>query len=398
MITAMLAERIPCFWMLCLASVLASPLSAQTDTAQQHRQKAQELLKSRRPDLARKEFEELVALDPRDVDAQANLGVLEYFEADFSEAEVHLRAALTLDAGDPKLSKLQALLGFSERRQGELAAARHDLRAALPDLQDPKIRKQAGLELVEMDTAAGDLPSAAAVIRQLKAAMPTDPEVLYAAYRVYTDLAGEAMLDLSLAAPDSPQMHQAIAHELVRERDNAGAIANLRAALKADPGLPGAHFELAEILHASSDTGLKAEAQEQYELALKNNPNDNKTLARLGDLAAEKNDSAAAMERYKQALAIAPDDSDAAVGLAHELVETGHPEQALLILENVTKTDPGNLLAHYRLSAVYRRLHRPEDAKREVAAYERLKDMKEKLRKVYETMRMDSPQAADAKD
>lgn len=394
----MRSERISRFLVVCLASVLAVPVSAQTESAQQHRQQAQHWLQSRRPDLARKEYEAVIAGDPRDVDAQANLGVLDYFAGDFGEAEIHLRAALKLAPNDPKLSKMQALLGFCERRQGEVTAARDDLRAALPELQDPKVRKQAGLELVEMDTAAGDLPGAAAAIGQVKAAMPTDPEVLYAAYRVYTDLAGEAMLDLSLAAPESPQMHQAIAHELIRERDNAGAITNLRAALKADPGLPGAHFELAEILRASSETALKAEAQDQYELALKSNPHDSKTLARLGDLAAEKNDHSSAIERYKQALTIQPDDSDAAVGLAHELVETGHPEQALPLLESVAKSDPGNLLAHYRLSAVYRRLHRPEDAKREVAEYERLKELKEKLRKVYETMRMDSPQAVDAKD
>ncbi len=38
--------------------------------------------------------------------------------------------------------------------------------------------------------------------------------ILYAAYRIYTDLAGEAILGLSVAAPESGQMHQAMAHEL----------------------------------------------------------------------------------------------------------------------------------------------------------------------------------------
>ena len=54
-----------------------------------------------------------------------------------------------------------------------------------------------------------------------------------------------------------------------------------------------------------------------------------------------------------------------------------------------------NMLAHFRLSAVYRRLHRPEDAKRELAEYEKLKTMKDNLRNVYDTMRLDSPQGKD---
>ncbi len=363
--------------------------------ADQHEQKAQEYLRNRKPDLALKEFQAVVEARPDDLNAQANLGVLMYFAGQSTEAEPHLRAALAMD---PKQSKVQALLGFCERRNGELAKAREDLSAALPALQDAKIRKQAGLELIEMDTAAGDLPSAAGVAGQLKATMPADPEVLYAAYRVYTDLAGEAMLDLSLAAPDSAQMHQAMAHELLRERDNTAAVANLRAALKADPTLPGAHFELAETLAASADPAQKAEAVQQYQLALGANPHDDKTLTRMGDLASDKGDHQTATKEYKQALALQPGNVDAQIGLAHELVETGDPNAALPLLLAVVKDDPSNLLAHYRLSALYRRLHRPEDAKQEVARYEHLKADREKLRALYQSMRMDAPQKTDAKD
>ena len=374
---------------------LSGGMCAQDVSVAQHEQRAQEYLRARQPEMARKEFEIVAAAQPGNLDAQANLGVLLYFSNDVKQAEPHLRAALALD---PKQAKLQALLGLCERRNGEAADARTDLRAALPQLQDPKIRRQAGLELLEMDTAAGDLASAAGVASALKAALPTDPEVLYATYRVYTDLASESLLDLSVAGPDSAQMHQAMAHELLRERDNAGAITNFRAALKADPNLPGGHFELAEVLYKSPDPALKAEAEQQYELALKQNPTDDKTLSRLGDLAASKGDHQAAIARYKAALAAEPESGDAAIGLAHELVETGQPDGAVPLLQGVIKADPSNELAHYRLSALYRRLHRTEDAKREVAEYERLKGMKEKLRTIYDSMRLSSPHSDDVKD
>ena len=38
------------------------------------------------------------------------------------------------------------------------------------------------------------------------------------------------------------QMHQAMAHELLRLRDQKAAIANYRLALAADPNLPGAEL------------------------------------------------------------------------------------------------------------------------------------------------------------
>jgi len=381
--------------LVCLSTLPPMRLAAQTTDLAEHERKAREFLQQRQPELARKEFAIVAEAQPANLDAQANLGVLLYFDGQYQEAIPHLRAAIALDS---KQAKLQALLGFSERRAGDTASARTDLKAALSGLTEDKIRKQTGLELVEMDTAAGDLPAAAAVVSDLKTAMPTDPEVLYAAYRVYTDLAGEAMLDLSLAAPDSAQMHQAIAHELVKARDNAAALTNLRAAIALDPHLPGAHFELAELLAASSSPQLKQEAPSQYELALADNPRDDKPLTRLGDLAADQGDHTAAIARYRQALALQPDSADAAIGLAHELVESGQPDAALPLLLAVIKADPTNVLAHFRLSGLYRRLHRPDEAKREVAEYEHLKATREKLRGVYYSLRGNSTQVDETKN
>ena len=377
-----------------LTGLLLPELQAQPAGAAQHLQKAHQYLQARQTTLARTEFAAATAADPRNLDAQANLGVLLYFAADYAQAAPHLKAALQLD---PAQKKLQALLGFSERRLGDAAAATADLKAALPALDDAKIARQAGLELIELQTAANDLAGAAATIGTLKATLPADPEVLYAAYRTYTDLAGESLLDLSLAAPASAQMHQAIAHELVKARDNAAALTNLRQAIALDPHLPGAHFELAELLAASSAPELKAEAASQYEAALADNPRDDKALTRLGDLAATAADHPAAIARYRQALALQPGNAEASIGLAHELVESGQAEAALPLLLSVIKDDPSNLLAHYRLSALYRRLHRADDAKREVAEYERLKATREKLRGVYDALRTKPNQADDSK-
>jgi len=54
--------------------------------------------------------------------------------------------------------------------------------------------------------------------------------------------------------------------------------------------------------------------------------------------------------------------------------------------------------AHYRLSAVYRKLNRPDDAKRELAAYQKYKDMKEKLGKIYKDLRLQNENDEPAKE
>jgi Tfp pilus assembly protein PilF len=207
----------------------------------------------------------------------------------------------------------------------------------------------------------------------------------------------ESLLSLSLVAPDSAQLHQAIAHELQRTQDLAGTIRNLREALALDPRLPGIHFELAEALHASDDEKLHAEAVEQYKLAVETNPNDPKAASRMGDIEVESGDLAAGEKDYRQALKLQPDSTDATIGLANVLLQKGDAGAAEPLLEKVIAEDPTNYLAHFRLSAVYRKLNRPEDAKRELDSYKKYKDMHEKLKSIYQKMSQDTGEKAPAK-
>jgi cytochrome c-type biogenesis protein CcmH/NrfG len=257
---------------------------------------------------------------------------------------------------------------------------------------------EVGLELIEMDTASQDLPRAASVVELLRQKNPADPRVLYAAYRIYTDLAGEALLGLSLAAPDSGQMYQAIAHELVQQRDMNGAITDFRKAIAANPNLPGIHYELGEALHASDDLNLRVEAEEQYKLAVAANPSDEKAIMRLGDVAFDKGDLDGAAVSYKKALALVPGDADALIGLARVYTEKNDLQAAAPLLERVVNADVSNVQAHYRLSVVYRRLKRPEDAKHELEQYQKYKQMKEKLRKTYKNLRLEDTDASPDKE
>jgi Tfp pilus assembly protein PilF len=376
------------------ANAAQSGDSSAAQQVQLHEQRAHQFLNEKKPELAAKEFAAVLAADPHNLDAQGNLGVLLYFQKNYAAAEPHLRDAVEQK---PDLTKIRALLGMCERRLGKTEAARTDLQAVVDHLQEPNIRLEAGLELIEIYTASQELEKAAAVVAILRQGAPADPRVLYAAYRIYTDLASEAMLDLSVAAPSSGQMYQVMAHELVRQRELNGAITDFRKALAANPNLPGIHFELAEALHSSADLKQRAESEQEYKLAIASNSLDEKAVSRLGDLYADKGDLDQAATYYKQALKLQPNDADAALGLARVYTEKNDPASALPLLEEVTTADPTNVLAHYRLSAVYRKLNRPEDAKRELDAYQKYKDIKEKLRLIYKELRLETPQNEEDK-
>jgi cytochrome c-type biogenesis protein CcmH/NrfG len=370
---------------------LAPPSFAQSSGSSQqqieaHARQAAEYIKENKPDLAVPEFKAIVDLDPTNVDAQANLGVLLFFEGKYQQAIPELRAALKLE---PNLSKIQSLLGTAEKQTGDPGAARTDLEEAFPKLQDQKIRVQTGMELIEVYSATADLDKAAATVSVLRTIEPTDPALLYTAYRVYSDMAAESLLSLSIVAPNSARMHQAMAHELAKQGKTAEAIDNYRAALKLDPNLPGLHFELADMLNLSSAPADQAAAASEYKKALEVNPFDGQAECRLGDIAVRKNDLKDAYDHYTKAVQLRPNDPEANIGLAKVLMAMNEPQKAEPLLEHAIQLDPTSAVAHFRLSTVYRQTGRTADAKHQIEEYEKYKQMKDKLRDIYQAMRLE---------
>jgi cytochrome c-type biogenesis protein CcmH/NrfG len=229
------------------------------------------------------------------------------------------------------------------------------------------------------------------VANALRQTDPANPAVLYAAYRIYSDLGAEAMLSLALAAPASAQMHQVMAHEEAREGNTAGARLQYEKALQIDPKLPGIHFELAELLSISEDPKAKQAAESEYKAAIAENALDEKAECRLGDLANRKGDSAQAVQHYTKALQLQPNDAEADFGLAKTLIAINEQSKALPILERAVQLEPTNAAAHFRLSTIYREMGRTAESQHEVEEYKRYKQMKENLEAIFKQMQIQPP-------
>jgi cytochrome c-type biogenesis protein CcmH/NrfG len=381
--------------MISIASAGQAPPNAK-EQAQQDEGLAQQYLREQRPDLAIPELKKIVALDPNNLEARANLGVLLFFRGDYFDAAPQLRAAITLQ---PNLWKVRSLLGLAEEHTGDIDDGRKDLEASFPMIEDRKLKIEVGLDLVGLYTASSELDKAAGLVSQLKIAYPDVPEVLYAAYRTYADLSGESMLNLSLVAPDSAQMHQLLAHEETREGNTNGAIAEFHKAIAIDPNLPGVHFELAELLSTSQDPVVKKEAEQEYGAALKSNPQDEKSIWRLGEIALQTGNVELAKEDFSKAIALRPDDSDAQLDMAKVLIQMNQPAKAQAVLEQTVQIDPTNATAHYRLATFYREQNRLDEAKLQLELYQNLRKEKDKLRAVYKDLQIQPTEIkADAAD
>lgn len=357
----------------------------KTQSASQHLQKAQSYLRENRPDLAIPELRDAVALDPADVNAQGNLGVLLFFQNKFADAIPHLRAAV---AAQPGLAKIQGLLGIAEAHTQQIDEARKDLEASFPLIEDKKFKEQVGLELVGLYTNTNDLADAAPVMAQLQKEYPESLEVMYAAYRTYSELSVQAMLSLTLTGPDSAQTHEMLAHEEIKRGDTNAAVTNFRKAIAINPNLPGVHFDLAELLKTSQNPAVKKEAQQEYRLDLAQNPTDARAERRLGEIDEGFGLTKQAYEEYQAAVKMQPNDPDANLDLAKILIQMGERDKALPLLEKVVKEDPTIALAHLRLSQLYRRKGMLKESDREVAEYKRYTELKERLTASYKQLQV----------
>jgi Flp pilus assembly protein TadD len=177
-------------WLMLLCPLSPCLCQSVSDAQQQsaaHLREAHRLLSENKPAAAIPEFRAVVALDPSNIDAHGNLGVLLFFQNNYTDAIPELREALRMK---PDLWKIQALLGMGERRTGDTVAARTDLEKSFPELLETKVRIEAGMELIELYSTTEDLDKASAVVSVLRSLDPENQEVLYAAYRIHSDLAG----------------------------------------------------------------------------------------------------------------------------------------------------------------------------------------------------------------
>jgi cytochrome c-type biogenesis protein CcmH/NrfG len=177
-------------------------------------------------------------------------------------------------------------------------------------------------------------------------------------------------------------MHMIMAGELARKGNQTNAVVQYREAIRLNPSLPGVHFQLAELMRASADPAISAQAEAEYKAALKANPYDTQSWRQLGGIMNAKGDFKAAEEDYRKALALQPNDAEAKTGLAIVMISTNRTDQAVSLLESALKDDPTNMTAHFRLSGLYRRAGRTSDAEREMEAFRRYQEVKDRLSKV----------------
>jgi tetratricopeptide (TPR) repeat protein len=373
--------------------------AAATHTAEihDHLRKAEEYLRAKDPNSAVKEFDAVLALDPRNSEAYANLGVIAFVQRDCQNASQKFRKALAID---PSLTKTQALLGICQKRLGD-PSARVLLEKSFSKLKDKPLRLQVGLELAGLYDQQGDPGATASVMHSLVDLDPDNVDVLFMAQRVYSELADDTLNKLAVLAPRSARMQQVIAQHLVNDGDLKGAIDHYRKALQIDPRLSGAHFELSEALLQSdpADAAAAAEAEKELAAAVSVDGDSARTQCEFGNIALTQSQPDKALAYYQRAYQLNPNEVEAQMGLAKLLMMQEKPQEAVKYLRMAVQSDPLNGAAHYRLSQAYRRLQMMDLAQKEMHLFQEIKQTKNQVQALYRQMnRQPKPQADEVPD
>jgi len=368
-----------------LAVATAQTEPSRATAIHDHLRKAEEYLKAKDPNSAAKEFNAVLTLDPKNAEAYANLGVIEFLQENCQNASQNFRKALAID---PSLTKTQALLGICQRRLGD-PSARPLLERSFPKLKDKQLSVRVGLELTTLYDQQGEPERAVAVMQKLVDVNPDDADILYTAQRLYREIADDTLDKLAVLAPGSARMQQVIAERLINAGDAEGAVEHYKKALEINPRLPGVHFELAQAIlqSARNNPAVQDQAEKELETAVTVDGDSANLQCGLGAIAILRADIEKAYAHYTRALAMDPGSTEAQLALGHILMTMGKPQEARRYLEMAVKADPLNETAHYRLAVAYKRLQMPEQAQKEARLFKEIKETKDHVRELYQEMK-----------
>ncbi len=147
--------------------------------------------------------------------------------------------------------------------------------------------------------------------------------------------------------------------------------------LKLDPHRVKIHYRIGrtllarwELNHAPED---RAEAAQEFEQELQNDPGNANALYELGEIHRQMNELDQAQQFFESALKYYPDFEEAQLGLATTLMAQQKPDLALPHLQRAVALDPQDEVAWYRLSQADRALGNTEEQKKALAEFQRLR-------------------------
>jgi tetratricopeptide (TPR) repeat protein len=263
----------------------------------------------------------------------------------------------------------EAQRALSMAESGHCTEALPLLKKFIRQTTDKELKKRLGLDGLHCAMTHNVPYQSLDFLAVLSRDFPRDPEVLYAAIHAYSDLSMRASQDLANEAPFSFQVHELNAEALEIQGKWDEAAAEYRKILEISPMLRGIHARLGRaLLSKQKPSPAEVEqARKNFQEELEIDPRNAAAEYVLGQLAADENDSATAIQHFTRATKLDTGFMEAYLGLGTALNSAKQFVEAVAPLETYEKMAPDSPTGHYQLAVAYAGAGRREDSNREAA-------------------------------
>lgn len=310
-------------------------------------------------------WKQLSKAHPADPLPFAHLGLLEARQERYTDAIAFYRKAMALS---PDLPGLHLNLGLAYFKDGQYKLAIQTFTPLLKGSAQSAEETQRLTVLLGM--AYYGLGQYASAVPYLKNASELDkdnlPLLLSLAHSCLHSKQYDCVLDtfhrmVALNA-ESAEADMLMGEALDEMKDRVGATREFRAAVLANPKEPNVHFGLGYLLWMQGQT---AEAAQQFQAELDNDPGHMQAMLYLGDSEIQLNQMEAARPLLEKLVKINPAISMGHVDLGIAYADADRTQDALAEFKKAIALTPDDVNAHWRLGKLYRSMGKATEAKAE---------------------------------
>jgi tetratricopeptide (TPR) repeat protein len=313
------------------------------------------------------DYQKLLKLRPKMVEARVNLGAALAHTGRFDEAIAQYELALP---DVPDKNAVHMNIGLAYYKKGDLADAIREFKTVQTSRPlDPQL----AILLGDSEVRSGKGADAVAMLTPLEAENAGNPDFEYvmgtALVAAGNQRDGAARLEKVAQSTNSADAYFLAGSTYLSLNEFEHARKDLEAALNLNPKLPRINTMVGM---ARDRTGDPTAAEPEFRAALAIDPNDFDANLYLGAILLKKRAVEEAKPYLDKALALNPSSTMARYEEGMWQSNSGQYEAAAKELEEVEKADPNWLEPHVELATVYYRLHRPTDGAKERAIVDKL--------------------------